>query len=774
MKEVIAYIHTHWDREWYREFQEFRLRLIEVFDEVLDALSDGSLPCFFFDGQVSAVEDYLEIRCDKKALVKQLIKEKKLYIGPFYCSSDSFLVSGESLLRNLQLGIESSKKFGENEFIAYIADSFGHSKDLPALLKYFDLSDVILWRGLGNLSADLSWNGINVTNLIQGYFQDFLHSPLPIEKKAENLKRYLDKISEYSSNTILLPIGADHLAAVKNIINIIDELNKIYTDYKIIIGSPFDYIKKITNREKTEGEFLDNEKTFLLKGVYSSRPKIKKENALCQWLLTRIAEPLNSLSSKFYSVKNKQSEINYAYKELIKNQAHDSIYGCSLDEVENDVLARYNTVKTIANGVIKRTVRDLSNDNGKLTVINLSNYEYSGKILIETEKDLKSSFNPVKIASKKGFTDKKLYNINDIPITEDITDINTYMLDVKNLPPFSITKITKDKICSENYIKTDKNSIENKFIKIKIQDNQIIVTDKKLNEKYGNFIVFQDSADIGDSYNFGALKKDIPINADIKSFNITSDNIKAVLNIIYEIKIPLISNTDGRSHDTDNCLINTEFILYNQSEFAEIRSDWVNNSKNHILRIGFNLKDKITSTISEDLFSTVKRNFDPDYDIYKHIPAKRGIELKTNTAPFQRFVNTGNLTLITLGINEYEVNKNTLYLTLLRATGIISNPSNPCRGTPAGPPLETPNLQSTGKNTCHLAFAFTKNESEMYKFTEEFYNPCICLFTNKQDTILLKSKNRVFSVTADKNKLIAKTWNNITKQIQTEYFTVFD
>ena len=136
--------------------------------------------------------------------------------------------------------------------------------------------------------------------------------------------------------------------------------------------------------------------------------------------------------------------------------------------------------------------------------------------------------------------------------------------------------------------------------------------------------------------------------------------------------------------------------------------------KNHIIQIGFNLKEKIIKTLDEDLFGTVERSFDPDYDIYKDIPAPRGIELKPNTSPMQRFVQTQNFGLITKGNSEYEVNKNTLYLTLLRATGIISNPKNSTRGTPAGPPLETPNLQQLGKNWAKFAIAFKNKEQELY------------------------------------------------------------
>ena len=76
-KKVIAYVHTHWDREWYQEFEVFRLRLLRVFDNVLDMLQSGALPCFYFDGQVVALLDYLEIRPEKEKIVRELIKQKK-------------------------------------------------------------------------------------------------------------------------------------------------------------------------------------------------------------------------------------------------------------------------------------------------------------------------------------------------------------------------------------------------------------------------------------------------------------------------------------------------------------------------------------------------------------------------------------------------------------------------------------------------------------------------------------------------------------------------
>jgi alpha-mannosidase len=742
MKKVIAYVHSHWDREWYRDFEDFRLRLIEVFNEVLKLIEKGELPCFYFDGQTAALEDYLEIYPERLDEIKKLIKEKKLRIGPFYCSADSFLVSGECLCRNLELGLRTSKKLGETEFIGYLSDTFGHSKCIPYILKCLDINKACLWRGLGELPADLNWCNVDVTNLIQGYFQDFLNCNLEIHKKAECLKKYIDKISQKSCECVLLPIGADHLAAPKQLTKQINELNKIYSDYKIEVATPFEYFSQIQNRKNVEGEFLENKLNFILSGVYSSRIYIKQENAKAQWLLSRIAEPLQAFSHFYFKTQNKQNEIDYAYKTLIKNHAHDSIYGCSIDSVHKEMLTRFEKVNSVSNGIIKRTLRDLSQENAPLSVINLSNFNYKGHIKIITEKKLPKWLNSVKISTKKGFTDLKLYNINEIPITEDYTKLNEYLIDVNNLQEFSLTKITKENICTKNYLKVNKTSMENNFIKFEVKNGEIFVTDKKTNKIYSNFIDITDVADIGDSYNFGALKNDTQIKANLKSYKLEENNHqRAIFTLNYEIKIPLNSTSNGRTKKTLLHKININAILYNQSEHLEIEMSWQNKSKNHLLQIGFKLKEKITSTINEDLFGTVKRNFDPDYNIYDKIPAPRGIELKTNTAPFQRFVSSQGVLIVTKGNQEYEVCQNELKITLLRATGVISNPKNPCRGTPAGPPLETPDLQCLGENCANLAISFTNDEAKMFEIADNFYKPYVCLFTNLEDTCFFKKEN---------------------------------
>lgn len=765
MKKVIAYVHSHWDREWYREFEEFRLRLIEVFTKVLNDLDSNKLPAFYFDGQTAAIEDYLEIFPEKADKIKQLIEKEKLFVGPFYCSSDEFLTSAESLVRNLYFGIKKSKELGCNDFIAYLSDTFGHSPSTAYILKSFGIDKAVLWRGLSNLPADIKWEGIDAIKLIQGYFQDFLSLKIPPANKARFLKKYLNKISAKSPEYLLLPIGADHLAAPININHQIKKISQYLPDYEIEVKTPFEYFEKTSELEKPEvkGEFLSNDMTFILPGVYSSRIYLKQQNARLQWLLSRIAEPLQALSAFNYGSENRQNQCDYAYKTLIKNHAHDSIYGCSIDSVHREMMTRFHNVKVVSDGIVKRTIRDISSDNNILSVFNLSNYNYSGVVKIKTANKVPKIYNPQLIDVERGFTDEKLYNIQQIPVTEDIAAIKEYLIDVKNIPAFSVKSLDRKDICRQKCLKTSENSIENEFIKFEILKKKIVITDKVKDEIYEDFINVIDRADIGDSYNFGALKSDKPLNAKIKGVELLeSGPQRALIKFLFEFELPEKSTPRARSKKLVKHKLSVNVILYNRSEYVEFEINWVNKSKNHILQVEFNLNEPITSTVSEDSLGLINREFDPGYDIYKKIPAKKGKELKTNTRPMQRFVWAQNVGLITEGLNEYEISQNKLRLTILRATGTISNPENPTRGTPAGPPLLTPELQCIGDNEARFALAFSEKPDKLFELSERFYGAQMAFFADVDDESIIKLSNKnilVYAIKLSGKGLVLRLFN---------------
>lgn len=615
-KKVIAYLHTHWDREWYREFEVFRLRLLRVFDNVLDMLEQNRIPSFYFDGQVAALLDYLELRPEKEELIRKLITEKRLFIGPFYCLVDEFLTDRICFEKNLEIGLKIAKSFGCEDFIGYLADTFGHSQNVPHVLKDFGIDKAVVWRGVGDLPAEFIFNGVNTINLVRGYFMDIFSADISIQEKAGWLQKDLDMIAEKSSDYLLLPIGADHLGIEPDIAEQIKKVNEILTDYEIVLGSPFDYFENVEFKTEWNEELRDNSKTFILPGSYSARTKLKQYNTKCSYMLNQ-ADKLQ----KFYG-SNYDSVIEYAYKLLLKNQAHDGICGCSTDAVHRENITRYEKILQIANTIIEELRLEYNFE----TPLMLSAKPLRGYDIVNT---------------KQSFENSLLYNTQKIPVTEDYTTIYTLRKKSEKL--------------------TD--------IKIELRDGKLFANDVE--------IIFTRCIDKGDTYNFGPVADDT-----------------GEISQIYSIE-------DG--------VIKTSFfdVKFERGEnLINFKIDWQNNLKNKLWQVKFILSEPVTETYSEDMNTIIQRKFDPNYDMRQHLPKTRGIETKTNFAPMQRFVWTQGFGIITKGLTEYEAFKNNLGITILRSIGVISNPKNPARSTPAGPPIEVPEAQQIGENTAEFSIGF--------------------------------------------------------------------
>lgn len=682
-KKVIAYLHTHWDREWYREFEVFRIRLLRVFDNVLNLLEQNKIPSFYFDGQVGALLDYLQIRPEKEILVKNLIKEKRLFVGPCYCLVDEYLCDKTSFEKNLEIGLKISRELGCEDFIGYLADTFGHSKNIPASFKKFGIDKAVVWRGCGDIPADFKYMGIDCVNLIRGYFMDIFATNLTLEEKANFLKTSLDKIAEKSSNTLLMPIGADHLGVPENISSQIREVNALLEDYQIVLGSPFDYFEEVKNNFTHEhnDELRDNSLTFILQGGYSARMDLKKLRTQASYMLD-----LANKAQKHFNLKY-ESLIDYAYKLLIENMAHDGICGCSTDDVHFENTLKYKKVLQIAQTIIDEVHFKLSD----AFVMNLGDEPYTGIVEFESELDL-----PFQVAKvRKGFENEILQDTLRIPVTEDFKNIYTYLIEVKNLQPTEMSEKIEnnektDLEIGENYLKNSKISLEITNGKIKVNDSE-------------NFIEIRDFKDLGDTYNFAPEESDYGKVEEILSSEIA---LKGNLRCTLKLK-------------TENS--NIYISLDKNSDCLDFKVVYDNKKKDHKIQAVINTGKPITETYSEDMNVLINRTFDPDYDIRKNLPKTKGIEAPTNTAPMQRYVNANGIGIVTKGLNEYEVFKNTIAITLLRATGIISNPKNPARSTPAGPPLPLKDAQMLGENICEFSVLF-HNKENYKKYIQHVYN----------------------------------------------------
>lgn len=779
-KEVNAYIHTHWDREWYMEYERYRLRLLEVFDNVLLALKNKSLDWFWFDGQVAALLDYLEIRKDKKDEIIKFIKEKKLFIGPYYVSSDSFLVSCEFYLRNIEYGIKKSLEFECDDFVFYIADSFGHSAFLPHIAKCFNINYAILWRGIEkNVDSFFNWDGLITHNLKRGYFQNQLMLKIENSEKAKLIEDEIKKIDNDKIDfPIVLPLGGDHLNIPTNINTQLKEINTYLKNYKIKTEKNLIDIFKSIDVEKlknyTNKEFRNNEATFMLDGVLSTRNDIKNENAKTQFLLSNVAEPFVAFLNML-NITNKtyEQEFEYATYETLKNHAHDSLYGCNIDNVNEQIKLRYKKVQTIAKSIINRQITKLEaikpNEN-KITVFNFGRYNFSGLVKLKTDKKIKKLYIEKK---EKGFAINKLYNPNDIPMTEDYKTIYTYLVPVKNLKPFSIKTLSQNDFLYEDDFLCEENSIANKYIKIEIdENNKVNIIDKQKNKIYKNTFIIKDLADIGDSYNFGPLKNDKFVFGEIKKYKILKEKgLFCKLKTVFSIKIPKNTNEKRRTKGFYDTKINVDFILESHSKILKVEMDFINKSKNHKLQVGIRIENNNQDEIyCEDLLGIVKRQVDLTYNIYNKLPAAKGVELKTNAVPFSRFLYYNNIGIITKGLHSVELNKEGLFLDIIRSTGVISNPKNPSRGTSAGPPLVTfESFMLNKKMKFEFGICFDENSNSMYKYTNEYYNPTLCCFSNlkSQELFNLTNENiQLLNIKSKENEINLRLFNSSSEHQQ--------
>ena len=241
-----------------------------------------------------------------------------------------------------------------------------------------------------------------------------------------------------------------------------------------------------------------------------------------------------------------------------------------------------------------------------------------------------------------------------------------------------------------------------------ILNNQIYCLNKKENQLYENFMELHSTKDSGDSYNYAPAG--YPEILKIKKTKIKlKGKIKSTLQVTFEENIKL------------------NVSIYNNLEFLDFEIDFINKKKNRKLQISFNLKNPVKKTIANDTLGLIERTHDFNYLLYEHIPVKDKSELKTNCYPMQKFVHAQNLSIYTKGLNEYEIYKNSVKISILRSTGIISNKNNPARKIPAGPPILCPDMQGIGQHKFNFAISFENNPDDSFIKAVEFYNPLIAI-----------------------------------------------
>src|SRR5438552_2076015 len=367
--------HTHWDREWYERFEGYRARLLPMVSRLLDILErDPDFRSFTFDGQTIAIQDYLEKRPADRARVEALVGADRLLIGPWHVLADLLLVSGESIVRNLQEGLRSASELGRAARVAYVADPFGHPAQLPQLLRAFGYDTYVFARGMGDegesVGSEFWWESPSGDRVRAAHLVDHYSNGLPLvgpadeapatlrRRVASKTARILDRLTPYANgDSLLLMVGDDHVDAYARLPEAVRAMREVFPNVDARIASLEEYATAMPPLPHVvSGEIASGRYRPILRGVNSTRVWIKQENVACERLLVERCEPLDALTGG--SARDEPREL---WRMLLQNRPHDSICGCSIDAVHDiDMAPRFAFVHGRGEALARRLLGELA------------------------------------------------------------------------------------------------------------------------------------------------------------------------------------------------------------------------------------------------------------------------------------------------------------------------------------------------------------------------------------------------------------------------------
>ena len=710
--------HTHWDREWYRNFNYFNIKLSYLFESLFEILdTNNEYKHFMLDGQMVMIEDYLLMKPNHRSKLQKYIEDKTIIIGPWYSQPDEFAPDAESLIRNLLIGINQAKELGDYMKIGYLPDSFGHTAQLPQILKGFNIDSACIMRGVPTHKlnqTEFNWKGINddqvLTVVLPKGYSNGMFLPKDISLADMRVQKTISEMKEYgSTENVLIMEGVDHQLPNSKITDYIKSKESSIDKY--LHSTLEDYISDVnTESIKTlNGELISPVTNRVHTSMASTRMTQKQANRNSEKLLENHVEPYLSLSW-LHGANYPKELVNNAWKILLKNQTHDSICGCCTDEVHKEIDQRFVDIKSIGETLHKANSRAFSKvmakGNRTLTVFNDSLVK--GKQLVITEVYSDTQYFILKDQNEKEIdyivesaekTDVAKLSIwalyMDTPCIVFKTKIS-FEVDFEFNFGYKIIDIIENKKPKNDlmYKEVESNIIENQYSKVTIkQDGTIDLFDKETNQYFKSINKLEDCGDAGDSYNYSPVDNDNIItnqkdtNCNVK---IKRSNLKTKATIEYKLMIPKDLSIDGKSRSKVLIALHvkTELHLFDNSKRIDIKTSVTNNALNHRVRVLFPTNIISTKSIAEIQLGVLERfNTIEESSNWKELGFK---EKPLPIYSMQRYVSIKDdecrVSILNKGLTEYEIyNNKTIAITLLRSIGYMGKENLSVRpGRPSG------------------------------------------------------------------------------------------
>ncbi len=257
------------------------------------------------DGQTIVLDDYLEVRPDRREALAAGVRAGRLAAGPWYVQPDSLLPAGETHVRNLLHGRAIADTFGGSSRVAYVPDSFGHPAQFPQLFAGFGLDPFVYWRGNGTeidaLAPLYRWRSpdgtaVRAWYLGEGYFGAAgLDADDDVAGTVQRLQDVIARLAAPGVGPVLLMNGFDHMPADTTTATIADKVGaqRALLD-DTVASAPAGRDAPRMARARSSG----HARRISCPGVWSSRMPLKLRNRAVEQLLTVWAEPWAALGSR--------------------------------------------------------------------------------------------------------------------------------------------------------------------------------------------------------------------------------------------------------------------------------------------------------------------------------------------------------------------------------------------------------------------------------------------------------------------------------------------
>ena len=791
MKKIHVVAHTHWDREWYFSDNEAFIQFSYHMDEVIYALENGELDYYYLDGQLSILDDYLKVYPNQETKIKELVEGNKLFIGPWYTQMDEFVVAGESVVKNLQIGIDMSKRLGGHTALGYLPDSFGQGKDMPKIYNGFGIEDAVFWRGMPNevtKSREFYWTAEDGSKVLTISIRNGYYAGVAlVEGEIYQKKAILDIVSEDSATTnITLPVGGDQRAVDRNLKAIIAEANKEFAEEYQIEESNYPHIFNLLKKEATDlptvqGEFMSGSVSKIHRSIYSSRYDLKKINDTIENRLIFQLEPLMLMADDL-GIPFKRELMDYTWKLILKNHAHDSIGGCNTDKTNEMIMARYKEADQLSYSTVDYLVRKIAESiegiqENDLVLFNTLPYRRTEPYTLEvsTKKTTIKLFDdqrqeiPFQLIStekvyagevrrsESDYDEAKYYYIHKISFINELPALSYQIVSVEE---------QDESATQEKPVALEETMIENAAYKITFSNGQFSILAKEQGITYKNCLHVEESGDEGDTYDYSPAYFDSihHLFFETAEVAIQSGKFLSTMSVTGSWFVPKdLAARKAQKVDTEIEYTLT-LSLKNDSKRVDMKLSVNNQALDHRMRLVVKTPVKSQVSYADTLFGIVERNNnDPHIHDWRELGWK---EEPTEIYPMIHYANTHDLetswTVMSKGIKEYQVIDSDMYITLFRGVGFLGRPELLRRpGDASGNQfryIPTPDSQLLGSLEMELSLiiatdynpAEIQREYQMYSVDTPYYqvqtlnrftNPIQYFQSNKVDHLTTLKKS---------------------------------